>query len=34
LLSLDHKDQWTETMLFETSIPALISNVQSNEFVF
>lgn len=34
LYELDHKNQWTKKMLFETCIPSLISAVQHKEFTF
>ncbi len=34
LYQLDHKNQWTQKMLFETCIPSLICAVQHKEFTF
>lgn len=34
LSSLDHDDNWTEQMLFETSIPPLINSIEADEFIF
>lgn len=34
LYELDHKNQWSQKMLFETCIPPLISAVQHKEFTF
>lgn len=34
LYSVDHNDQWTETLLFNTNLPNLITPVQPNSFTF
>lgn len=34
MLSLDHDNNWTETLLFETCVPALINKLKPKEFVF
>lgn len=34
MLTLDHKDHWQESLLFETSIPPLIDKLKPKEFVF
>lgn len=34
MYSLDHKEQWSESLLFETEIPALINPLKTKEFVF
>jgi protein-L-isoaspartate(D-aspartate) O-methyltransferase len=34
LYSLDHNNQWTKKMLFETCIPPLINAVKQSEFTF
>lgn len=34
LYSLDHEDVWTESLVFETDIPALIDHLKPKEFVF
>lgn len=32
--SLDHENTWTESLLFETDIPALIDHLKVKEFIF
>lgn len=34
LHQLDHQDQWTQSMVFETNIPLLIDKLKQKEFVF
>lgn len=34
LYQLDHQENWSETLLFETDIPLLINKLKSKEFVF
>lgn len=34
LLTLDHNNNWTETVLFETCVPALINKLKPKEFQF
>lgn len=34
LHQLDHQDQWTQSMIFETNIPLLIDKLKQKEFVF
>ena len=34
MLSLDHNENWQESLLFETSIPPLIDKLKPKEFVF
>lgn len=34
LYTLDHEDVWTESLVFETDIPALIDHLKPKEFVF
>jgi protein-L-isoaspartate(D-aspartate) O-methyltransferase len=34
LHQLDHQEQWTQSMIFETNIPLLIDKLKQKEFVF
>jgi len=34
LLSLDHENNWTEQVLFETCVPSLINKMKPKEFIF